>query len=42
LIAFVDKIQNEDDFIQKWLKVEKESIERKRKKHYELIELKAA
>lgn len=39
LIAFVDKVQNEDDFIRKWLKVEKESIERKRKKHYELVEL---
>ena len=39
LIAFIDKIQNEDDFIHKWLKVEKKSIERKRKKYYELVEL---
>jgi len=39
LIAFIDKIQNEDDFIHKWLKVEKKLIERKRKKHYELVEL---
>jgi len=42
LIVFVDRVQNEKGFIYKWLKVEKESIERTRKKHYELIEVKKA
>ena len=39
LISFIDQVQNEEDFICKWLKVEKESIERKRKIHYELVEI---
>ena len=39
LLAFVDRVRKEEDFIHKWLAVEKEYIERKRKTHYELIKL---
>ncbi len=39
LLAFVHRVQNEEDFIHKWLEVEKEHIERTRKINYELIQL---
>ena len=39
LISIIDQVQNEKDFVDKWLKVEKELIERKRKIHYKLVEL---
>jgi hypothetical protein len=39
LIAFVKKVQTDRKFVEKWLKVEKERIDRKRKEQYDLIEL---
>jgi len=39
LVAFIGRVKNEEDFIPKWLEVEKEYIERKRKTHYELVEI---
>lgn len=39
LIAFIKKVQTDRDFVEKWLRVEKERIDRKRKEQYELVEL---
>ena len=39
LLAIIERIQHDDSFLQKWSEIEKEKVERKRKKHYELIEL---
>ena len=39
LKAFLEKVRNDEDFVDKWLKVEKERIERKRKKRFQLVEL---
>ncbi|MBW2738565.1 MAG: hypothetical protein JRE64_06870, partial [Deltaproteobacteria bacterium] len=35
--AFVDIVQNDEDFLKKWFEVEKKNIIRKRKKRKELI-----
>jgi hypothetical protein len=35
--AFVDRVQNDKDFLKKWFEVEKKNLARKRKKHKELI-----
>ena len=37
LIAFMDRIKSDDEFIKKWIEVEEENINRKRKKRKELI-----
>ncbi len=37
LKVFIERSQQEEDFVPKWLKIEGERIERKRKKHKELI-----
>ena len=37
LEAFVDKAQNDGEFLKKWFKVEKKNLKRKRKKRKELI-----
>lgn len=37
--AFMERAKNDEDFVNKWFEVEKESIYRKRKEHKELIEL---
>ena len=42
LIAFVKKVQTDRKFVEKWLNVEKERIDRKRKEQGELIELDSA
>jgi hypothetical protein len=39
LISLLERIQQDESFVQKWLEVEKERIERKRKRHHDLIEL---
>jgi hypothetical protein len=39
LVAFLSKVDEDKSFIEKWLAVEKEHMNRKRKKNYELIEL---
>lgn len=39
LEAFLGKIQSDEVFVDRWLKVEKERIERKRKKRFQLVEL---
>lgn len=39
LERFIEKIQQDQSFVQKWLEIEKEHIERSRKKNYKLIEL---
>ena len=40
--AFVDIVQNDEDFLKKWFEVEKKNIIRKRKKHKELIVIEKA
>ena len=42
LIAFVKKVQTDRRFVEKWLKVEKERIDRKRKEQHDLVELSSA
>ena len=42
LEAFVDKVQNDEDFLKKWFEVEKKNLNRKRKKRNELIVLEEA
>ena len=37
LIAFMDRIKSDDDFSKRWIEVEEENINRKRKKRKELI-----
>jgi hypothetical protein len=39
MVAFLSKVDEDKSFIEKWLAVEKEHMNRKRKKNYELIEL---
>jgi hypothetical protein len=39
-MAVLDRVQNEEEFVTKWLAVTRENIDRKRKKHHELILLK--
>ncbi|MBF0231265.1 MAG: transposase, partial [Desulfamplus sp.] len=39
LKALLDRLEKDETFVQKWLKVEKEHIEKKRKKHKQLIEI---
>ncbi len=39
LEAFMDRVQNDEDFVKKWFEVEKKNIYRERKKHKELIKL---
>jgi hypothetical protein len=39
LTAFIKKVQTDREFVERWLKVEKERIDRKRKEQYELVEL---
>jgi hypothetical protein len=36
--VFIEKIKTEDDFVDRWIEVEKEKRDRKRKKHYDLID----
>ncbi len=40
LVAVLDRVQNEEEFVTKWLVVTRENINRNRKKFYELILLK--
>jgi hypothetical protein len=40
LMAVLDRVQNEEEFVTKWLAVTRENINRNRKKFYELILLK--
>ncbi len=40
LMAVLARVQNEEEFVTKWLEVTRENIDRKRKKHHELILLK--
>jgi len=35
--AFVDRVQNDEDFLKRWFEVEKKNLVRKRKKRKELI-----
>ena len=37
--ALLDRLEEDETFVQKWLKLEKEHIEKKRKKHKQLIEI---
>jgi len=37
--GFIEKVKTENDFVDRWIKVEKERSDRKRKKHYDLINL---
>lgn len=37
--AFIDRVNQDDEFVKKWLSVEKDRINRKRKKQYELKKL---
>jgi len=37
--AFFDKVQNDEEYVKKWLEVEKANIERSRKKQKKLIEI---
>jgi hypothetical protein len=37
--AFIEKIQNDEGFVQKWIKVTKENIKHARKPSYELVDL---
>lgn len=39
LEALLDRLKKDETFVPKWLKVEKEHIEQKRKKHKQLITL---
>ena len=39
--AFTDKIQNDEEFVQKWIKVTKENIRHPRKASYDLVDLDA-
>jgi len=39
LTAFIKKVQTDREFVEKWLKVEEERIDRKRKEQHDLIEL---
>jgi hypothetical protein len=39
LEVFIDKIFSDDQFLTKWLEVEKKNIFRKRKKRYELMNM---
>jgi len=39
LKALTDRIQSDENFVQRWLEVEKAHIERNRKKYNRLIEL---
>jgi hypothetical protein len=39
LQAFLERIEEDKDFVERWLDVEKEYVNRKRKKRYELIDL---
>ena len=39
-MAVLDRVQNEEEFVTKWLEVTRENINRNRKKFYELILLK--
>ena len=39
LEALLDRLEKDETFVPKWLKVEKEHIEKKRKKHKQLIEI---
>ncbi|MBF0203050.1 MAG: hypothetical protein HQK67_01790 [Desulfamplus sp.] len=39
LEALLDRLEKDETFVQKWLKVEKACIEKKRKEHKQLIEI---
>jgi len=39
LKVFIERIYNDKNFVEKWLLVVKEQMNRKRKKQYELVEL---
>jgi SRSO17 transposase len=39
LEAFMDRVQKDEDLVQKWIAVEKKRLGRKRKKHKELIQI---
>ena len=37
MVAFIERVQEDEDFVRKWIKVTKDSLERNRKKHKNLI-----
>jgi len=39
LEAFIEKVQNDEEFVSKWLEVEKKNLNRKRKRSYELVDM---
>ena len=37
--CFIEKVKNDDEFVMRWIKVEKKRIERQRKKYKKLVRI---